>query len=62
MDRNRKKEIENKSWLKFDVELLNFCRISKTLEPMELETAMSPIPCRATSTDAMVSGTEIQQS
>ena len=36
-------------------------RISKTLEPMELDTAISPIPCRATKTEAMVSGTEMQE-
>lgn len=34
-------------------------KMSKTLEPIELDTAMSPYPLRATRTEAIVSGTEV---
>lgn len=34
-------------------------RMSKMLEPTALETAMSPLPCRATMMDEMRSGMEV---
>lgn len=37
----------------------NPSKMSNTLLPMELDTAMSPSPCLATMTEAMVSGTEV---
>ena len=34
-------------------------KISKTLDPIEFDTAISPYPFRATRTDAIVSGTDV---
>ena len=34
-------------------------KMSKTLDPIELDTAISPYPLRATNTDAIVSGTDV---
>jgi len=34
-------------------------KISKTFDPIEFDTAISPYPFLATSTDAMVSGTDV---